>query len=276
MKKNLILFPALFFLLASCGSEPPPAEQEVQAVVEESPASELATFKFSYSIANLPPPMKIVDEFSKSDLPVNVSLLNPVSNASNYHTSLKQAFNYGIYGVDLAYVIFNERTPEILKYYPLVKSLAGQLDMAETFNQYVNRFENNSENRDSLRRITDEVYTATDAFLRSNERLTTASLIMAGSWLECQHIVVNLLLSAEQNDKNAVLYRRVWEQRLYLDNISKLLEEFLDEPKLEDIKIGFDALLEMYMEAQEVEDVDQKHLGKLAKGIAKVRDKVIN
>ncbi len=273
MNKFHPLFIATLLFLAGCSQGPAPSEEPVaeEAPADTTPVDELAGFKFSYTIANLPPPMKILDEFSASGLDANVGLLNPVAKASAYHTSTMQALNYGVYGIDLAYVVFNERTPEILKYYPVVKKLAGELDMSETFNQFVNRFEDNSENRDSLTRITDEIYSATDAYLRSNERLATASEILAGSWIECQHIVVNLLLNTERSGQNEVLYYRVWEQRLYLDNINGLLAELKGEPELDAIRKGFDGLLAIYKEPAEATDITPEHLRKLADNLAAVR-----
>ncbi len=278
MHKLRYFLPVLVFL-AACNSGTAPEDNT--AALEEVPAdttpvSELASFKFSYTIANLPPPMKILDEFSRSDLPANVGLLNPVGNASNYHTTVKQAFNYGVYGVDLAYAVFNERTPEILKYYPVVKRLAGELDMAETFNSFVERFEDNSENRDSLTQITDEIYTATDSYLRSNERLATASEILAGSWLECQYIVVNLLVDADRSEVNEPLYQRIWEQRLYLDNISQLLNEFEGDEELEVIRDHFRILLDLYQEPASADDITTEYLGRLAQHLDEVRGVVIN
>lgn len=263
-------------LTGSCSNKSGEENKEQTAETKDTmPVSEVATFQFTYTIANLPPPMQVLDEFSKSKLEVNTSLLNPAESADKYMTSLKQAMNYGIYGVDLGYLVVNNRTLDAIKYYNTAKKLAAQLGMEETFNQFVNRFESNSNNRDSLTRVIDDAYSATDAYLRSNKRLETASQVLAGSWLECQYLTVKSLLSATRNADNEILYKRVWEQRLYLDNITKLLSEFADNDEVKKIKSDFEALLAIYKEPSDEKQIDNAFLTRLASGLEKARQNIV-
>ena len=263
-------------LTGSCSNKSGEESKEQTAETKDTmPVSEVATFQFTYTIANLPPPMQVLDEFSKSKLEVNTALLNSADNADKYMTSLKQAMNYGIYGVDLGYLVVNNRTLDAIKYYNTAKKLASQLGMEETFNQFVNRFETNSNNRDSLTRVIDDAYSATDAYLRSNKRLETASQVLAGSWLECQYLTVKSLLTASRNADNEILYKRVWEQRLYLDNITKLLSEFADNDEVKKIKSDFEALLTIYKEPSDEKQIDKAFLTRLASGLEKARQNIV-
>lgn len=263
-------------LTGSCSNKSGEESKEQTAETKDTmPVSEVATFQFTYTIANLPPPMQVLDEFSKSKLEVNTALLNSADNADKYMTSLKQAMNYGIYGVDLGYLVVNNRTLDAIKYYNTAKKLASQLGMEETFNQFVNRFESNSNNRDSLTRVIDDAYAATDAYLRSNKRLETASQVLAGSWLECQYLTVKSLLTASRNADNEILYKRVWEQRLYLDNITKLLSEFADNDEVKKIKSDYEALLAIYKEPSDEKQIDKAFLTRLASGLEKARQNIV-
>ncbi len=281
MKNNLVALIAastLSITLFSCGGDKKTTDETVDhtaAMQDTTPIDEVATFRFSYTIANLPSPIVIFDEFTKSDLPVDVTLLNPSGNVKNYTTSMKQAFNYGIYGVDLAYLVINERNTDIYNYYSASKSLAEDLNLGETFKKFVDRFESNSENRDSLTKVIDEAYGATDAYLRSNERLETASEILAGSWIECQYITVQLLKNINRTAANEILFQRVWEQRVYLDNIAKVLGEFSDKPGMATIKADFDSLLEIYKEPADAKAIDAAFLNKLAAKLTQVRANII-
>ena len=280
--KKIILVSQTFLtgclILSSCNREQANSEQSADSTViatDTTPVSESASFKFSYAIANLPSPFEVLEEFSKSNLPVDVSLLNPVENLNNYHTTAKEAFNYGIYGVDLGYLVVNNRTMDALRYYSTCKKLAEQLSMAETFNHFVSRFENNSSNPDSLKRIVDEAYSATDAYLRSNARLEAASEILAGSWLECQHITVELLKNTDRTPDNEKLVQRIWEQRLHLDNITKVLDEFKNDNDVSKIKADFEALLSIYKEPHDSNEINKDFLNKLSGKLNEVRNKII-
>lgn len=273
-----ILSVLMITLLLSCNSSNTTTHESAETKTTETPSTpvnELAEFRFTYTIANLPPPMQVLDEFSKSGLPANMNLLN-AQGPENYHSANKKAFNYGIYGIDLAYSVFNDRTPEILKYYATVKQMAEELDISEPFNKFSSKFQDNQENRDSLTRMVDEVYNATDTYLRSNERLMTASVILAGSWLEAQHITVNSLLNVNRTPENEALFQRVWEQRLYLENVAKVLDSFPQDEELTKIKNVYSNLLLIYKEPADPSGVNQEFLTKLAKNIGEVRSRIIS
>lgn len=271
---------AVSIIFCSCGNKEQKDEQAndtaAVAAVDTTPVNDLADYQFKATISNLPPLIKVLDEFAKSNLPINLGLLNPAENANNYHSSLKQAFNYGIYGVDMGYLVVNSRTLESIKYYESTKMLAGNLNMSETFNRYVSRFQNNSNNKDSLTRVINEIYETTDAYLRSNERLETASEILAGSWIECQHITLELLKNSERTPENENLYNRVWEQRLFLENITKILAAFKDNEELAKINKDFENLLLIYKQPHSSADISKELLQKLSKNLGMIRANIIN
>src|SRR6185436_6369833 len=88
---------AISIVFYSCGGGKTSDEQadSVTATADTTPVNEVASFRFTFTIANLPSPLMVLDEFAKSNLPTDLSLLNPVENANNYHNSFKQALNYG-------------------------------------------------------------------------------------------------------------------------------------------------------------------------------------
>jgi hypothetical protein len=278
--KAVIPVLTLFLLISACSSNEVKEEggdHSIETMVEDTtPIDELADFRFSYTIANLPSPFQVLDEFAQSDLPVNPNLLNPSKNAENYHSLFKLAFNYGIYGVDLGYAVVNNRTPEILMYYPTVRDISQQLDIGESFDEFAIRFEENSEDPDSLTKILDEAYAATDEYLRNSQRLKIASLILAGSWLECQHICVNLLREQQRTESNEILYQRIFEQRLHLENVTNILSEFNDDEEVAAVHGNLQNLLTIYQRAAGPEDINIDFLNELSSGLEVVRNQVIN
>ncbi len=264
-------------LLVSCGGNNNNDNKETYvAPVDTTPVNESAQYNFLFTIGNLPSPFQVLEEIQKAELPVNTDLLNPTANAEKYHTSLKLSFNYGIYGVDLGYLVINSRLPEMVDYYSSTRKVAEKLNLAETFDKFGSRFESNHENKDSLTKIIDEAYAATDNYLKTNERLVSATEILTGSWLEGQYLTVNLLKDQERSEKNEPLYERIYEQGLHLDNIVKTIEQFKDDKELQSLKKDFDDLLAMYKELHGPKDVTKDYLEKLSGKIAKVRNQIIS
>ena len=281
MKKvNLLSITAIAagFVLASCGGNKYSGEnsEKYVAPADTTPINEAAQYNFLFTIGNLPSPFQVLEEVSKAELPVNTDLLNSTANAEKYHTSLKLAFNYGIYGVDLGYLVINSCLPEMVDYYASTRKVADKLNLAETFDKFGSRFESNSGNKDSLTKIIDEAYGATDSYLKSNERLVSATEILTGSWLEGQYLTVNLLKDKDRSEQNEPIYQRIYEQGLHLDNIIKIMDEFKSDKELQSIKKNFDELLEMYKELHSSKDVTKAYLDKLAAKIAEVRNQIIS
>lgn len=263
-------------VLVSCGGNNNSENKETYvAPADTTPVNEAAQYNFLFTIGNLPSPFTVLEEIQKAELPVNTELLNPTANAEKYNTSLKLSFNYGIYGVDLGYLVINSRLPEMVDYYSSTRKVAEKLNLAETFDKFGSRFESNHDNKDSLTKIIDEAYAATDNYLKSNERLESATEILTGSWLEGQYLTVNLLKDQERSEKNESLYERIYEQGLHLDNIVKTIDQFKNDKELMSLKKDFDKLLAMYKELHSPKDVTKDYLEKLSGKIAKVRDQII-
>ncbi len=274
---SAILLSGLFLTACSSNTNTDNTATDAAAVaVDTTPVNEYSEYLFQYTLLNLPPLLQTLSEFSQSNLPVDMSLLNSPDNASKYKTSSKQALNYGIYGIDLGYLAVNNRILDIKKYYSTTQQLAADLNMSESFNAYQARFEKYSENKDTLARLIDEAMISTDNYLRSNERLQTASEVLAGSWLECQYITVNLLKNQDRNADNEKLYQRVWEQRLYLDKISELLGTFKDDKDLTKLIANYNELLAMYKVPSDSKEITKDFLDKLSKKLGDVRKDVIS
>jgi hypothetical protein len=280
-KSSLVYLIASATVLFSCNSNKPADQNQATvdtqtvAPADTTPISETGMYMFNYTIGNLPAPVAVLEQYAAAGLPVDASLLNSYKNTSNYQTAVSKALNFGIYGIDLAYLVVNKRSTDLLNYYMAAHKLAQELNMAEIFDQFTQRFENNSSNKDSLMRIIDDVYSNTDRYLRTNERLETASLALAGSWLEAQYITVNLLKNEERTAANDTLYQHVWEQSFHLSNISKIFDELKSNDESKKVKADFNDLLTIYKELKSPADVTKEFTRKLADKLTAVRKKII-
>jgi hypothetical protein len=218
---NLSLL-ALFvsILLVACNSGESNSNQDEIDEEVLDPSSSLNT-NFDGKIFSIPSPVQTSMLIKDLKLPFTESLLNPHENASKYSTEAKRALNLGIYGTDLGYVnIYNQHAIS-LKYLSAVEKLTQELKLESAFDKdFMNRFEKNNTNQDSMVKIVGDAFRKADNFLKSNDRKNTSILILTGGWIE------SLYLACELNkiSSNQQIIDRIGEQQETLNTIIEILE----------------------------------------------------
>lgn len=281
MKKITSSICAIVFFAAFMSCSGPKKQAEATEVhdsaaiaIDTTPYNKTADFKFFFTIANLPSPLEVINTVFNTDVPFDNSLLNPTKNVEKYLSSYKKSINYGVYGVDMAYIAYYGNKQDLYDYYDTARKLAQSLGTQETFDQFTDRFKNNSDNKDSIMVIVDEAYSETDKFLRSNSRLMAASYVLAGSFMESLYISTTLLKDQEANTKYNASFKEIFDQKLMLDNLVDLFKQFKDkesvalENDLHQIKTTFD-------EVKNVSDINSKSLNKISAIVGAVRKKAI-
>jgi hypothetical protein len=185
--------------------------------------------------------------FQTSGAVYKPELLNSADNKSDYVTSSKKALNLGVYAVDLSYAKVFEQYETAAKYFNAMEQMSEELGIPSTyFENTAKRFDRNINNKDSLIAIANEVYMATDKYLRDNERYSAAAQIILGGWIEALHIAVEVANSTKSID----IIERFAEQKTSLNNVIAMLDDYSDDvaikqnlKKLKELKPLFDALV---------------------------------
>ncbi len=281
-KKILLLGVAVStVLLTSCGgnkeAETPAADTTTAAApAPESTVDEMVDFKFHYLTANIPSPMELVDALPKAGIPFSKDVLNATENESKYNTSIQKAINFGIYSVDMAYLTTNEEFSMVKGYLNTSRNLAKSLDLTETFDKVVgNRLSQNSENKDSLKKVIDEAYYEVDNYMRNNERALAATQMLTGSWIESQYITLTLIKDVAKDDKNGMLFDKVFEQKRHLASLVSLLKEYEKEKAFKPVIDQIYELNKQYDAMQLADASNKEFLNKLAASVAKIRNGLV-
>lgn len=285
MKKTIFILNSLALLaLASCGGSK--AEEHRSGndttVVSESPkdtstanVNELARFKFDFAIGNTPSPAELVNDMSTYNLKYSSAFLADVSKASGYKTDYAKALNLGIYNLDMSYAIANGQGSDVLKYMKTSMTEIDALGMKGAFDQLIGkRTETNINNKDSLLNIIDELYVKGDSYLRSNQRVETATYIFIGSWIEALHMICSTGLEEKDPVQKARIHKLLWEQRFHLKNIIELLAEFKDSKEAKALKEQLEAIHKEIDSIPEAKEMTNEKFAKLAGMIAAERKKI--
>jgi len=184
---------------------------------------------------NLPSPLQVSQLIKDSRVSYDPYLANPPARAGEYVSLFKRALNLGVYGTDLGYASIYEQHGEARSTLEAMQDLADQLQLSSNFSQQtVERLDKNQENRDSVLRITAELFQNVDGYLFENERNQEGVLVLAGGWVES----LFLLTQSSQELGDSTLAQKIGEQKYTLDNLIALLRPHYQKGPPE-----FDALL---------------------------------
>lgn len=161
--------------------------------------------------------------FQSSGAVFKQDLLNAPDHLSNYITSSKKALNLGVYAVDLSYAKVSEQLETAGKYFNAMQRLAEEMGIPSVyFKNTADRFEKNIDNKDSLIKIANEVYMASDNYLRENERYSASAQIILGGWVEAIYIASHIAATTRDID----IIERLAEQRTSLANVIAMLNDY--------------------------------------------------
>jgi hypothetical protein len=283
MKKHFyfLLFTGLVF--ASCGGSEE-AKQTTNSVdtsavkdTSTAPVDEVVDFKFHVYLANIPSPFETIYELSNVKVPFNNKLVNSLDNESKYITSSKKALNYGVYGIDLAYLATNDQFKILPKYFKTTRNIANSLNTAESFDKIVGkRMESNWENKDTITRLMDEAFEATDAYLSNNQRQLIAIQILTGGWIESQNILFSVMKNLEKDVKYEKIYKILNEQRFHLKSITELLKKYDSKSELKVLIAKMSALNDEFQKTNNETMIEKNKLAELSSKIEEIRTMIIN
>jgi hypothetical protein len=226
---------SLSIMLVSCGDKP--SEEIAENVTSETPkdttpitVNEETKFKFDFAIANIPSPVASINELSNWGVDYNNGLLVDSKKQISASSEFSKALVLGVFNIDMSYAMVNNKGEDVLKYMKTVVTTSDALGLKSAVDQMVGkRAEKNLSNKDSLLKILDEIFVKSDSYLRTNERVYTASSVFAGSWIESLYLTCKITEGVTDAAVKEKAYKHLWDQRFYLKNLTDLLNDYKDK-----------------------------------------------
>lgn len=190
-------------------------------------------------IITLPSPLELASLLKKSESAYNGTIINSPDNYDKYTDGFTQAFNMGVYGADLGYVAYYDKTQEATNYLTSINKLGTSLQVLGAFEaDLLENIEKNISNQDSLLRLITVEFDKAEEHLNSVQRADAATAILAGGWIEGLYLATQINKAAP----NELVRERIGETKLSLNSLLQLLTEFSEVPEY---KALYDQLLEL-------------------------------
>ncbi|MFC2081101.1 hypothetical protein ACFLR8_02705 [Bacteroidota bacterium] len=213
----------LILIFSGCGQEKR-TEKEPEKTVDLSNFKETTSSgprSISYEMTL---PVEMAGLFDHVGANFYPEFLNPADQFGKYGKSAKVALNLGVYGVDLSYVKMFSQHQRSVAYLNAIHRLAGEMGIPrEIYGDVIENMEFFVTNRDSLSKVTMELYSATDEFLKEDGQEGAASLVAMGGWIESMYIATRIW---EMDSKNLALQDKIAEQKYSLNSLIALMNNY--------------------------------------------------
>lgn len=282
LSQKLIALGATALILTACGGgkEADAGEGiDTDAVVakDTTPVTvdDTTKFKFDFAIANIPSPANSMQELGNWGVAYDNSILNNPKNVSKYTTEYQRSINLGVYNIDMAYAMVNEKGPDVLQYMKNILVISDALGLKGAVDMMVGkRAESNLNSKDSLFAILDEIFVKSDSYLRTNERLYTAATVFAGSWLESLYLTCKINEQISDPALKEKAHKHLWEQRFHLGNLIGLLGDYKDKKECAELIKDLKPIHEEISSVKQSSDLTDEKFKSISAKIYALRNKL--
>jgi hypothetical protein len=259
---------ALLIVLSGCKTS-----QQKQQNTDEGSDVKSASESVIEELSGYPIPtsFEITELIYEAGAPYILSLSNYPEKAGDYITQKDKALNLGIYGTDLCYASTYMMKQGTTLYLEASKKLIDDLGISTPFNiDYVDRFDTNMDDRDSIIMIVTKSFHDTWEYLVGNKQDVLARLVVCGSWIEGIYITTNI---AQTSKDPSEILEILAKQKNSLNRLVAILEPARD---VEDASAVFKGLFDLQQIYEDVGDtLTEEQLEKISDRIEALRTSII-
>jgi len=239
IKFILILGITVLFVFTQCKSEKKGDDKQTSAVEEETQGFG-ANDQVFYM---LPSPDEIFSEIFMDDIELNPELVNLASNSSNYVDVKSQAVNLGVYISDFAYLSAIDDSADELEYLKVIRELTDKVNLYGIVDEeLIDRINANLMVKDSLNKISQEMYYRMSQMLENSDRNNILVLISTGSIIEALYLAINNI----DFENSAEVVQKIFDQKFVFDNYYEFASQYSDDIYVKTVLNELSVIKEMF------------------------------
>ncbi len=183
-------------------------------------------------VQNVSSPVEMAALIKELGVPFSTKYLATTDYVDNYNTSYKMAYSLGVFGADLGYLNIYDKSTQVVDYLSAITKLADGIRVGQFFDfKTLQRLATSRENIDSLMFISVNSFNNMDTYLRESSRGHLSALMIAGTWIEGLYLVTQV--ASEKS--NPELAERIGEQKVNLDNILLILNNYKEREQVTEL-----------------------------------------
>ena len=239
MKLKLILILSLFALLTvQCKSDKKTEKEESKEIEDVQSFGE--DDKVVYM---LPSPDEIFSEIFVGDIELKPEYANPTTNATSYVDLKSQAINLGIYISDFAYLSAIDDSADELEYLRIIRELMDKVNLYGIVDEeMLDRINQNMMVKDSLDKISQELYYDMSRKLENADRNNILVLVSTGAIVEALYLAIN---NIDFNHSGEVI-QKIFDQKFLFDNYYEFAMQYSDDIYVKTVLNELTAIRDMF------------------------------
>jgi hypothetical protein len=233
-------------------------------------------------VQNVSSPIEMASLIKEMGVPFSTKYLATTDFVDKYNTGFKMAYILGVFGADLGYLNIYDKSNQVVDYLTAINKLADGIKVGQFFDfATLKRLATSRENIDSLMYISVNSFNNMDSYLRDNNRGHLSALMIAGTWVEGMYLVTQV--ASEKS--NPELSERIGEQKVNLNNIMLILENYKEHEQitaliesLNELKEQFDEIEITYVigEPETIEEGGMIMIVQNEKSVVKISEEELN
>lgn len=199
---------AVTFLFSSCGgggTEEHPELKDVE-ITTDTVSSEVRV-NFDLVRVNIPKPAELTSKLSAAKINYNKSFLLPSGKGGSFASNYQKAIGMGAFGADLGIAAAYNQPQDALEYLTQISKLATDLGISSAFDpEFAKELLSNVSKPDTFQLMLDKAFDKAERNLRSNQRVATTVLLIAGGWVESLYISIEELNTSPTSANTKPIY----------------------------------------------------------------------
>lgn len=194
-------------------------------------------------IQNIASPIEVAILISNLDIPFSSEYLAIPENLTSVNSSYDMAFSLGALSADLGYLNIYRKTGSAVTHLTAISQLADALEVGQFFDfPTLMRLATSDGNLDSLLFISINSFNRMDEYLQETHRSDLNVLMVSGIWIEGLYLATQVAKISEDEE----LKTMIGEQKLILNDLLLVLENYGSETKIADLIDDFQEIKSLY------------------------------
>lgn len=280
IKKTLLLSSLVFvtILTPSCGGGDNASEASTATDVETTNDTVKSEVRINFDLVrvNIPSPGDLSKKLKTAKINYNKGTLLSSGKSGSFSSNYQKAIGLGAFGADLAISAAYNQPQDALDYLSQMGKLAGDLGISSAFDaEFSKQLIANINKPDTFQLMLDKAFDKAERNLRSNQRVASAVLLVAGGWVESLYVSVEGLNSNASGDSTKTLYSDVSVHCHAFEYVFELLDAYKSNADCAKLIKEMEPSKDMLVSVGRNPKIGPAELPKIREAVAALRNRVI-